>query len=133
MPWLNAASRLTPGGEHGRNIAVAGRIKECLEIAGSIANFAGGAILLIDALRVAKVIRIKKASKDFLAELRAAGVAELDLPVDPNGKPLHSAEEVELWLSEGGLKRSWWGFVLLLVGFGCELLSHASEFLSHLF
>jgi hypothetical protein len=47
------------------NVAAVSRAREGLEIAGSIANFGGGGILLIDALRVAKVIRIRKAGEDF--------------------------------------------------------------------
>ena len=98
--------------------------KEWLQIAGSVFNLAGGIALLIDALRVRKVIRLKKASEDFLAELRAANVKELDLPVDERGHPLRSAEDVELWLTEGALRRSWLGFALLLLGFSCEALGH---------
>lgn len=98
--------------------------KEMLEIAGSVANFAGGLVLLIDAFRVRKVIRVKKAGQDFQEQLRKAGVKELDMPVDERGNPLGSPEDLEMWLAEGTFRRSWWGFALLVLGFACELLSH---------
>jgi hypothetical protein len=98
--------------------------KTVMEVLGSVANFAGGIVLLVDALRSRKVVRVKKAGADFLEELRHAGVKELDLPVDEKGNPLHTPEDLELWLAEGTFKRSWGGFLLLLIGFGFELLSH---------
>ena len=100
-------------------------LKTGFEVAGSVANFVGGLVLLVDALRARKVIRVKKAGEDFQRELREAGVGELDLPVDKDGNPLATPEDLELWLAEGTFKRSWWGFALLLLGFTCELLSHA--------
>jgi len=45
--------------------------KEWLEIAGAMTNFAGGLVLLVDALRVRKVIRVKKAGQDFQDEKKA--------------------------------------------------------------
>jgi hypothetical protein len=81
-------------------------------------------LLLVDALRVRKVIRVKKAGQDFQEELRKAGVRDLDLPVDEHGRPLGTADDLELWPAEGTFRRSWWGFALLVAGFACELLSH---------
>lgn len=60
-------------------------IKETLEILGSGANFLGGIVLLVDALRAPRVVKVKKAVEDFQAELKAGGVTELNLPVDKDG------------------------------------------------
>lgn len=99
-------------------------IKEILEILGSGANFFGGIVLLLDALRAPRVVKVKKAGEDFQAELRAGGVSELNLPVDEKGNPLRTPEDLEQWLAAGTFKRTWIGFLLLLIGFTCELLSH---------
>jgi hypothetical protein len=98
------------------------RMKEYLEIAGATANFAGGIVLLIDAVRVRLSIREKSGGNIFQDGLNKAKVA--DAPRDAAGKPLDTEEARESWLSAGLLKRSWIGFALLVAGFGCEIASH---------
>jgi len=48
-------------------------MKECLEISGSVANFAGGIVLLVDALRVRSNIEDRGAAQAFLAAMKKAG------------------------------------------------------------
>jgi len=97
-------------------------MKEFLEITGSLANFAGGIVLLIDALRVRRSIKTKSGGDTFQQALDKARVK--DAPRDSHGNSLATAESRELWLATGPLLRSWIGFGLLVAGFGCEIASH---------
>ncbi|SRR6266568_4335337 len=97
-------------------------MKECFEIAGSVANLAGGIVLLIDALRVRSSVKEKSGGDIFQDALDRADVQ--DAPSDSKGRSLATAVSRELWLTLGPLKRSWMGFALLVVGFGCEIVSH---------
>jgi hypothetical protein len=97
-------------------------MKECLEIVGSSANFLGGVVLLIDALRVRSNIETEGVAEDFLNALEAAGAA--DRAVSKQRQPLATAEDVKKWLSKWSLGRAWVGFALMIAGFGCEIASH---------
>ena len=97
-------------------------MKECLEISGSVANFAGGLVLLYDALRIRKSIREKSGASTFLRAMKQTGGE--NLVRDEKGRSLTSEEAVEIWLSSRSLKRAWIGFGLMVVGFACEILSH---------
>ena len=97
-------------------------MKECLEIAGSTANFAGGVVLLLDALRVRRNIETEGVASDFLTALKAEGSS--DRAEDSKGRPLGTPEAVKKWLSKWSLGRAWLGFALMILGFGCEFASH---------
>ena len=97
-------------------------MKECLEIAGSTANFLGGVVLLIDALRVRRNIDTEGVASDLLNALDAQGSAER--AQNPQGQPLGTTEAVKKWLSKWSLGRAWMGFALMILGFGCEIASH---------
>jgi hypothetical protein len=99
-------------------------MKESLEIAGSVANFAGGIVLLIDALRMRGNIQERSGGNIFQKALDDAGVKEQDAPRDSQGDLLATAVARELWLAVGPLKRSWIGCGLLVAGFACEIVSH---------
>lgn len=99
-------------------------MKECLEIAGSAANFAGGIVLLIDALRMRGNIKERSGGDIFQKALDDAEVKEQDAPRDAQGHLLATAVARELWLAVGPLKRSWIGCGFLVGGFGCEIASH---------
>jgi hypothetical protein len=96
--------------------------KECLEVAGSSANFLGGVVLLVDALRVRNNINRESVSLDFLNALRTAGSA--DRAENKEGQPLSTEADVKKWLSKSSLVRAWMGFALMIAGFGCEIASH---------
>jgi hypothetical protein len=97
-------------------------MKEFFEVAGSLANFMGGIVLLIDAVRVRSNIKEKSGSDIFQKALEDAKVKEA--PRDLQGHLLTTAVSRELWLAMDPLKRSWTGFALLVAGFGCEIASH---------
>ena len=99
-------------------------MKEYLEIAGSGANFLGGIILLIDALRMRGNIKARSGGDIFQRALDDAKVKEGDAPRDSQGHLLATAVARELWLAVGPLKRSWIGCGFLVGGFGCEIASH---------
>jgi hypothetical protein len=97
-------------------------MKEFFEISGSVANFIGGVVLLIDALRMRGNLKIKAGGNAFQRALDAEHVTE---PLrDTRGNSLATEEARELWLAIAPLVRSWIGFGLLAIGFGCEITSH---------
>ncbi len=97
-------------------------MKECLEIAGSSANFLGGVVLLIDALRIRSNIETEGVAQDFLKALQEAGSATQAQGTE--GQSLATPEDVKKWLSKWSLGRAWIGFALMIAGFGCEIASH---------
>jgi hypothetical protein len=96
--------------------------KECLEITGSVANFTGGIVLLVDTLRIRNNIETKSVSQEFLDAMNEIGSA--DRLETSKRKSLATPEAVEEWLSRWSLKRAWIGFALMIAGFGCEIASH---------
>lgn len=97
-------------------------MKEYLEIGGSAANFAGGIVLLVDALRVKSSLGEKEGANDFLEAMRAENAE--GMVKDPEGERLDTATAMEMWLSNRSLRRAWIGFALMTAGFGCEIASH---------
>jgi hypothetical protein len=100
-------------------------MKECLEITGSVANFSGGVMLLVDALRVLRGIKERSGGDTFHKALEKAKIR--DVPRDEVGRLLDTAVARELELAMGPLKRSWVGFAFLVLGFGCEIASHLAK------
>jgi hypothetical protein len=97
-------------------------MRECLEITGSVANFSGGVMLLVDALRVLRGVKERSGGDAFHKALEKAQIK--DVPRDELGRLLDTAVARELGLAMGPLKRSWVGFSFLVLGFGCEIASH---------
>jgi len=93
-----------------------------LDLVGSVLNFAGGAVLTLDALRVRARIRAEDGAQQLQELLEKSGAGQL--LTDKAGRPLNSPARLKLWLSASSLRWAWLGFALMTLGFLAEFLAH---------
>jgi len=110
-----------------------------LDAISSFLSFAGGAVLVVDALMVQRRIRQRRGAEILVAGfMKADGEsqsAESDdrkpadgarpketyLIVTPAGKPLANFQSIEEWFAERTFRNAWIGFSLLTVGFALDI------------
>ena len=85
------------------------------EIFGSLFNFAGGAILAVDALRQQKRLRSQKGAERYLDIMKKH---QLDQPIqDDDGKPLDTPTAFQRWFAAHSQRLAWQGFAVMSAGF----------------
>lgn len=91
-----------------------------LEILVSALNFAGAAILCLDALRIRRNLKEKAGAEKLVQYMRSVGQSKL--LTDERGNPLDSERAVDDWLAGRTLRLGWFGFVLIAIGFLLDLI-----------
>lgn len=92
-----------------------------LGLSGSVLNFAGGAFLVYDSLRARKKT-LAHFGRRKLAESNAKSSGGSPLYETPDGKPLATELDWELWHTELALKWTWVGFLLISAGFLLDII-----------
>ena len=90
-----------------------------LDAVSSCLNFAGGAVLSLDALMVRSRTKQKHGAAKFVSAAREA--AEKELLRNSAGHPINSTRSIQDWFDEETFRLALIGFVLLLFGFGLDL------------
>lgn len=96
-----------------------------LGICGAALNFAGGAFLVYEALRLPRKTLVAYGAR-VTAEEEARRTGQPPRYVDDEGKPLGTVVDWERWLARKVQQRNWIGFLLITVGFLLDLLSRFS-------
>lgn len=78
-------------------------------------NFAGGAVLTLDALTIRRRIRAASGTRKLQEILTKLG--RPDVLMGPDAKPLNSDAAIDLWLSTRTLEWTRVGFALMTAGF----------------
>ncbi len=94
----------------------------CLGLGGVVLSFAGGVFLTYDSLRARRKILAHFGARK-IAEDQAKREGKPTLYETPDGKPLDTELDWELWLAEQPLKWTWIGFALISVGFLLDIFS----------
>jgi hypothetical protein len=97
-----------------------------LGICGAGLNFAGGAFLVYEALRLPRKVLAAYGAR-AAAEDEAQKTGKPARYVDDKGKPLKNLLDWEIWMSKKVQYRNWFGFSLVTVGFLLDLLSRIFE------
>lgn len=93
-----------------------------LGVSGAVLNFSGGVFLVWDALKARKKTLAHFGARQT-AEEEAARTNKSPRYETPEGEPLATELDWELWLAKEPLKWTWLGFALISAGFLLDIFS----------
>lgn len=93
-----------------------------MEFIPPLLSFIGGTVLTVDSFLVKRKIRVSKGGAEVTDMLNEAGV-----PHERRPQPLQSEKDLQLWLADRTLNRTWWGFLLIAIGFFLEMVLMATS------
>jgi len=92
-----------------------------LEVLGSFLNFAGGAVLSLDAIRIRRRMREEAGASLLLKAIQQQG--DKAVLSDEAGRPLSTEAAWQRWFAERSFRLAVLGFGLMTAGFFLEMLA----------